>query len=132
MPNLKDVFFYWIHFPSSELHDCCWVTDVEFISRDKGKVKNALKDAEIESTQDNEIKRFESDVKITGSKVWVLFSYDAEDPCYARIQSIGNTREECLEESYKEFPEEEEWSEKETHRKLNEYFGLKIKEMEIS
>lgn len=97
----KDIFFYWIHYPSTEPHDCWWENDIEHISRTRKNVEDAWKRQEMEdeeelSVRDNRIDEFKSDIAITGPKVWIIFNYDAEDPDWARICFLGNSREDCL------------------------------------
>ena len=142
MKNSKDVFFYWIHYPSSEPFDCCWENDIECISRKRSNVRTAWKKEEEEfgeklSKDDNRIDKFESEKPITGSKVWIIFSYDAEDPNWAEIIFLGNTREECLEwwnenwADYVDDPEEYEEVPEFNDRFGDNMYGLLMKEMEI-
>lgn len=144
MKNSKDIFFYWIHYPSNEPHDCCWENDIKCISRNRENVENEWKKKEDEyeeelSKSDNRIDIFESELMITGSKVWIIFSYDAEDPDWAKIKFLGNTREECLEwwgknwTDYIEYePEEEEEAPEFNKRYGDNRYGLLMKEMKIA
>lgn len=82
---------------------------------------------------------FESELMITSSNVWIIFSYDAEDPDWAKIKFLGNTRGECLEwwsknqTDYIEYdPEEDEEVPEFYGRYGSAKYGLIIKEMEIS
>ena len=143
MKDLKDIFFYWIHYPSTEPHDCWWENDIECISRNRKNVEDAWKKEADEHEEelfekDNRIDKFESELIITGSKVWIIFSYSKEDPDWAEIKFLGNTREECLEWWSKNWidyidyvPEEDEEA-----PEFNEGYGdcmynLLMKEMEI-
>lgn len=150
MKDSKDIFFYWIHYPSTEPQDCWWETDIECISRNRKNVEDAWKKEENEyeeeiSKRDNRIDMFESELTITSSKVWIIFSYDAEDPDWAKIKFLGNTREECLEwwsknwTDYIEYdPEEDEEDEEDEEapefhgRYGSAKYGLIIKEIEIA
>ena len=138
MKNLKDIFFYWIHYPI-EPYDCWWGNDIKCISRDRNKVDAAWKnEGEELSEQSNRIDKFESEIMITSSKVWIIFSYDAEDPDWAEIKFLGNTREECLEwwgENWTDYssynPEEGEEAPEFDERYGDRNHGLLMKEMEI-
>lgn len=140
----KDIFFYWIHYPSTEPHGCWWENDIEHISRTRKNVEDAWKQCEEEyeeevSTRDNRIDKFESDIAITGHKVRIIFSYDAEDPDFACIEFLGNTREECLKwwsKNWTDFidyvPEEDETVPEFVERWGSEMNGLLMKEMKIA
>lgn len=140
----KDIFFYLIHYPSTEPHGCWWENDIEHISRTRKNVEDAWKQCEEEyeeevSTRDNRIDKFESDIAITGHKVRIIFSYDAEDPDFACIEFLGNTREECLKwwsENWTDFidyvPEEDETVPEFVERWGSEMNGLLMKEMKIA
>ena len=144
MKDSKDIFFYWIHYPSTEPYDCWWDNDIECISRNRGNVENAWKKAEDEyegeiSKKDNRIDKFESKLMITGSKVWIIFSYDAEDPNWSEIKFLGNTREECIEwwnKNWTDFieyiPEKDEEVPEFNERYGNHTHGLLMKEMKIA
>lgn len=144
MEGTKDSFFYWIHYPSTESHDCWWENDIECISRDRKNVEDAWNKEKIEyeeelSKRDNRIDMFESEMVITGSRVWIIFSYDAEDPDWAEIKFLGNTREECLEwwsENWTDYidydPEEDEAAPEFNERWGDRMSGLLMKEMKIS
>ena len=143
MKDSKDTFFYWISYPSTEPFDCWWENDIECISRDRKKIKKAWKKYEDKygeelSKQDNRIDKFESKIAITGTKVWIIFSYDAEDPDFAEIKFLGNTREECLKwwsENWKDYIaydfEECEEAPEFNDRYGDHSSGLRMKEMEI-
>lgn len=142
MKNTMDIFFYWIHYPSTEPYDCWWENDIKCISRKLENVENAWKEEEINlgeklSEKDNRTDVFESEIVITGSNVWIIFNYDAEDPDWAKILFIGNTHKECIEwwsANWTDFinyvPEEEEAPEF-NERWGDKTYGLLMKEMEI-
>lgn len=144
MKNSKDIFFYWIHYPSTEPYDCWWENDIKYISRNWKNVEDAWKKNEDEyeeelSKRDNRIDSFESKLMITGSKVWIVFSYDAEDPNWSAIKFLGNTREECLEWWSKNWtdyidyvPEEDEEAPEFNERYGDRIYGLLMKEIEIA
>ena len=144
MKDSKDIFFYWIHYPSTEPYDCWWENDIECISRERKNVENAWKKEEAEyeeelSKDDNRIDMFESEIMITSSKVWIVFSYDAEDPDWAEIKFLGNTRKECLKWWSKNWTDyiEYDYEEGEEAPEFNEcygdnMYGLLMKEMEIT
>ena len=135
MKDLKDIFFYSIHYPSTEPHDCWWETDIDCISRERNKVEAAWREEEL-SEQNNRIDKFESETKITGYKVWIIYSYDADAPDWAEIKFLGNTREECLEwwnENWTDYydPEDGEEAPKFNGRCGDKSYGFLMKEMEI-
>ncbi len=143
--NAKEPLFYWIHYPSTEPHDCWWENDIECISRSRAAVEAAWKKREEEyeeeiSKRDNRIDEYACEVAITGDKVWIIYSYDAEDPDWARIKFVGNSWEECMtwwSENWEDYidynPEEgEEPPEFENKRFGSRMYGLLIKEMELA
>lgn len=146
--NMQSNFFYWIHYPSTEPHDCWWENDIECISRSRQTVEMAWKQKEEEyeeelSKRDNRIDEFKSDVAITGDKVWIIFSYDAEDPDWACIKFIGNSIEECMAwwaENWTDYidhdPEEgeeaPEWDTRFGYRWGHRGYGLRIEEKKIA
>ncbi|MDE5830886.1 MAG: hypothetical protein K2H53_04430, partial [Clostridia bacterium] len=143
MKNAKNIFFYWIHYPSTEPHDCWWENDIKCISRKRKNVEDAWKKEEIElgeelSKEDNRIDTFESEIVITGYKVWIIFSYDAEDPNWAKIKFLGNTQEECLKwwienwTDYIDYEPEEDDAPEFNERWGDRMYGLLMKEMEIA
>ena len=143
MKDSRNIFFYWIHYPSTEPYDCWQENDIKCISRNRESVENEWKKEEknIEkelSKKDNRIDIFKSELMITSSNVWIIFSYDAENPNFAEIEFLGNTREECLEwwsgnwTDYIEYdPEDDEDAPEFNERYGNNICGLMMKNMEI-